>query len=88
MPEHILLIVRIAGFVISGIGLVGVYLAPRIVERRNLAETRKVPLQMQEMMTEEELAKYRHDAAILDVKLRALLIALPGLILIFLGFRS
>ena len=87
MNETIELVLRILGLVIAACGLVVVYAAPKIVDRRGLAEHKQIPPDMLEMMTPEEKDKYRRDMAVLDVKLRGLLIAAPGFVMILIGFR-
>ena len=81
------LILRILGFLLAACGLVVVYAAPRIVDKRGLAARKEIPPDMQEMMTAEEKDKYRRDSAILDVKLRGLLLSAPGFVLILIAFR-
>jgi hypothetical protein len=85
MNETLELILRIVGLLVAAAGLVVVYLAPRIVDRRDLAARKQIPPELAEM-TEEEQAKYRRDSAILDVKLRGLLLAAPGFVLILIAF--
>lgn len=87
MNETLELIVRILGFVVAAAGLVVVYAAPQIVDRRRLAQRKTIPPDMEESMTPEEKDKYRRDMAVLDVKLRGLLLAAPGFVLILIGFR-
>ncbi len=80
------LLLRILGLVIAARGLVVVYMAPRIVDKKGLAARKKLPPDMDEMMTPEEKDKYRRDSAILDIKLRGLLLAAPGFALILIAF--
>ncbi|NLO37400.1 MAG: hypothetical protein GX112_13765 [Clostridiaceae bacterium] len=80
------LLLRILGLVIAAGGLVVVYMAPRIVDQKGLAARKKLPPDMDEMMTPEEKDKYRRDSAILDIKLRGLLLAAPGFALILIAF--
>lgn len=86
MSQTTELILRIIGMVIAAIGLVIVYLAPRIVERRHLDVGRQVDPKIAEHLTPEELVRYRRDGAILDIKLKGLLVAAPGFILILIAF--
>lgn len=88
MSKTVELIIRIAGLLIAAVGLCVVYLAPKIVDRRGLADKKEVPPDLVEAMTPEEKEKHRRDSAILDVKLRGLLIAAPGFVLILIGFKS
>ncbi|MDD2442541.1 MAG: hypothetical protein PHG76_10525 [Eubacteriales bacterium] len=80
------LILRILGLVIAAGGLVVVYMAPRIVDKKGLAAQKTLPPDLDEMMTPEEKDKYRRDSAILDIKLRGLLLAAPGFVLILIAF--
>ncbi len=80
------LILRILGLVIAAGGLVIVYMAPRVVDKKGLAAKKTLPPDMDEMMTPEEKDKYRRDSAILDIKLRGLLLAVPGFVLILIAF--
>ncbi len=81
------LILRILGLAIAAAGIVVVYLAPKIVDRKGLAARKTVDPYLIEDLSPEELTKYVRNAAIVDVKLRGLLIAAPGLILILIAFR-
>ena len=87
MNDTIELILRIMGFLIAACGLVVVYAAPRIVDRKGLADKKQLPPDMQEMMKPEEKEKYKRDMAILDVKLKGLLIAAPGFVMVLIAFR-
>ena len=80
-------ILRILGLLVAAAGMAVVYAAPVIVDKRGLAELKKVDPKLMEHYTPEEQAKYKRDSAILDVKLRGLLLAAPGFILILIGFR-
>ena len=88
MSQTIELIIRVFGLLIAAAGLCVVYLAPKIVDKRGLADHKKVPPDLAEAMSPEEQQKHRRDSAILDVKLRGLMIAAPGFILILIGFQS
>ena len=81
------LILRILGLAIAAAGIVVVYLAPKIVDRKGLAARKTVDPKLIEHLSPEEQTKYVRNAAIVDVKLRGLLIAAPGLILILIAFR-
>lgn len=87
MNQTLELILRILGLLIAIAGLIVVYRAPRITDQQGLAEQKMIPPDMETVMTPEEKDKYRRDMAILDVKLRGLLIAAPGFIMILIGFR-
>jgi hypothetical protein len=86
MSETTILILRIAGLVIAAAGIAIIFSARKIVEIKNLAEKRQDDSNLPETMTKEEKARLRLDRAILDVKLRGMLIAAPGFILILIGF--
>jgi hypothetical protein len=86
MNETVELILRILGLLIALAGLAVVYAAPRIVDKRDLASRKKIPPDMENMMTPEEKEKYKRDMAILDVKLRGLILASPGFVLILIAF--
>ncbi len=87
MDPTLELILRILGLLIAAAGLVVVYGAGRIVDKKALVSKRQIPAEMAEVMTEEEKNKYRRDMAILDVKLKGLALAAPGFILILIAFR-
>lgn len=87
MNETLQIILRILGIALAVAGLAVVYAAPRIVDKRGLVGRRPVKPEYLEHMTPEEQDKFRRDSAILDVKLRALLLAAPGFILILIAFR-
>lgn len=86
MTDTMEMLLRILGFILAGAGLIIVYAAPRIVDSKGLADRKQVDPKMAEVMTEEEMKKYRRDGAILDVKLRGLLLAAPGFALILFVF--
>ena len=86
MDPVLRLILTIIGFILAGIGLVIVYAAPTIVDRKGLAEKTTIDPKMIEHMPPETHDKYRRDKAILDVKLKGLLFGAPGFILILIVF--
>ena len=88
MNETLELILRILGLVVAMAGMVVVYAAPKIVDKKGLTEKKKIPPEHLEKMSEEEQQKFRRDSAILDVKLKGLMLAAPGLILILIAFRK
>ena len=87
MNETLELILRILGLALSAAGLVVVYAAPHIVDKRGLVGRKKIPPELVEHMTPEEQDKFRRDSAILDVKFRGLLLAAPGFIMILIAFH-
>lgn len=86
MSEWMLWMLRVIGFGLAIAGMLVVYLAPRIVKKKNLAEKKKIDARIEENLTDEEKERYRRDGAILDVKLKGLLIALPGFAIILYLF--
>lgn len=86
MDPILLLIMRIVGFILAGIGLFIVFAAPKTVDRKGLAAERKIDPGLAERFSPEEQEKYKRDMAILDVKLRGLIFAAPGLILILIAY--
>ena len=87
MNPTLQLILRILGLTISGIGIIIVYLAPKIVDHYGLAEKKQLDPRLLEALDSQQQTKYRRDAAILDVKLRGLLVASPGFALILVAFH-
>lgn len=88
MSDTLELILRILGLIIATAGMIVVYAAPKIVAKNGLAEKKQIPPEHLEKMSEEEQKKFRLDSAILDVKLKGLMLAAPGLILILIAFRK
>jgi hypothetical protein len=80
-------ILRILGLLIAAAGLIVVYGAPSIVDRKGLAAKKKFDPKYEENLPPEELEKHHRNAAILDVKLYGLLISAPGFILTLIAFR-
>ena len=68
--------------IVAFVGLIVVYAAPAIVEKRGLAAKHKVDDRMIEHLLPEEVDKYKRDGAILNVKLIGVGIAVPALLLI------
>ena len=87
MSDTMKIIAGILGIILAAVGVGVVYLAPRIVKRKGLDQQKKVDTRIAENLTEEELAKYKSDGAILDVKLKGMALAVPGFILILIAFR-
>jgi hypothetical protein len=81
------LVLKILGFAIAAAGMMVVYLAARIVDRRGLAAKKQIDPTLVEHLTPEEQEKARRNSAITDIKLVGALIALPGMILIMIAFR-
>jgi len=87
MNDTIVLVLRILGIALTAVGMILVWLAPWIVKKYGLTARKKIDPKLTGHMSEEELEKFRQESAVLDVKLRSLLVALPGLILILIAFR-
>jgi hypothetical protein len=84
----ILKILMIAiGAVLTLVGLVVVYAAPAIVDKKGLAANRKVDPKILEHMPPEEIDRYRRDGAILDLKIKGVAFAVPGMLLIVIALR-
>lgn len=87
MNEVWIIILKIAGLIIALAGIVLVYAAPKIVDKKNLAEKKQIDPERVAMLTEEEVTKFKRDSAILDLKIKGLLVALPGFVLILVMFK-
>lgn len=86
MDQTLLLILRILALAIAAGGMFIVFLAPTIVDRRGLAERKTLDQKMVAQLPPEEQEKMRRTSAIMDVKLRGLLVSIPGFILILIVF--
>lgn len=77
--------------VISGIlviaGVAVVYAAPRIVEKKKLDEAKSVDPERIAGLNEEGIRKFKRESAILDVKVKGVLIALPGAVIVLILCR-
>jgi len=71
------------GLMIAGFGMV--YSARWFVEKYKLNE--KVKCDYEDEMGEEELKQYKFNKALVNLKLRGMLVALPGLIIFLFIFR-
>ncbi len=87
MDPTLKLVLTILLGIVAAAGLLVVFAAPMIVDRRKLADRKKVDPSIVEHMTEEQVEKYRRDAAILDVKLIGVALAVPALFLVVFVFR-
>ena len=70
-------------FMVPGFAIV--YLAKKIVNKYSLNE--KVVCNFEDELADEELAEYKFNKAVLNVKIMGLCTSLPGLILILDGFN-
>ena len=87
MNDALEIILKIAGGLIALAGLAVVYGAAKIVTARKLDEKKTVDPERTALMDEEQISKFKRDSAILDVKLKGILIALPGFVILLVMFR-
>jgi hypothetical protein len=87
MDPTLKLVLEILCGVAALVGLVIVYAAPAIVDKRGLAAKHKVDPRILEHLPPEQLDRYRRDGAILNVKLVGVGIAVPTLLAIVLILR-
>lgn len=87
MDPTLKLVLTILFGVVALAGLLVVLLAPVVVDKRGLAAKKKVDPRIAESLPEEQIAKYRRDSAILDVKLVGVALAVPSLFLIVYVLR-
>jgi len=80
-----MLFLKVLAFVFLVAGFAFVFAAKIIVNRYKLVEKQKCDFEHE--MSEEELTKYKYDKALVNMKMWGLLIALPGVVLIFAVFR-
>ena len=81
------LILKIIGLIVGLAGLVVVYAAPKIVDKNGLAEKKQIDPERIANLDEDGVKKFKRDMAILDVKIKGILIALPGFAIILILFR-
>ncbi len=88
MDRTLEIVLKILGIVIMAAGFVLVYAAPKIVDKYRLdAKARPAPDQAEEGMDEEQLRKIRRESAILSLKIKGVLIALPGALMILILYK-
>lgn len=87
MPPAVETIITVISGILVVAGVLIVYLAPKIVEKKKLDETRKVDPERIAGLNEEGVKKFRKESAVLDIKVKGILIALPGAIAIMILFR-
>lgn len=85
IPEIIL---KVLGSLLAAAGLVVIYAAPKIVDVRKLDKKKKVDPERVAGLDDDGIKKYKRDSAILDVKIKGLLLALPGFVIILIMFRN
>lgn len=76
---------KILAFVLVAMGALAVYSAKAVVNKFEL--DKKVKVEFENEMTEEEIANYKTQRAVLNIKIVGMLIALPGLIIVLVLFR-
>ncbi|MHB1453272.1 MAG: hypothetical protein ACYCYM_04870 [Saccharofermentanales bacterium] len=81
------IILQVLGILILAVGIFVVYAAPKIVEKRRLDEKKVVDSERTADLDEEGLKKFRREAAILDLKIKGVLIALPGALMILILYK-
>lgn len=87
MNDILQLLLKITGGILGLAGLIVVYAAPYIVDKRNLAEKKEIDPEQTAKMNEEEAKKFKRDSAILDVKIKGIMIAMPGFLIILVLFK-
>ena len=80
-------VLLVIGAIAALAGLVIVYAAPSVVDRKGLAAKRKVDPSLFEHLPPEEIEKYRRNGAILDLKIKGVALAIPGMLLIVFTIR-
>ena len=80
-----MLLYRILAFIFLIAGFGTVYAARKIVEKYNLDKNCKVEFKHE--MSEEEQSQYRLTRTIVNVKMLGLILAIPGLVFVVLGFK-
>lgn len=81
------IVLQVLGLLILAVGIFVVYTAPRIVEKRRLDEKKVVDPERTADLSEEDLKKFKREAAILDLKIKGVLIALPGALMILILYK-
>jgi hypothetical protein len=76
---------RILAFILVAMGAIAVYGAKAVVSKYEL--DKKVKVEFENEMTEEEITNYKTQRAVLNIKIAGMLIALPGLIIVLVFFR-
>jgi len=80
-----MVLLRILAFVFLIPGILTVFGARSIVSRFKLDDN--VQCDFEHEMSEEELARYKHNKATVNLKMAGMLIALPGFILFLIAFK-
>jgi hypothetical protein len=87
MEEWLDILLRIIGTMIGLAGLVVVYAAPQLVKKYKLDEKKSIDPERLAVLDESEIAKYKFDTAVLDIKLKGLILAMPGFVLLLILFK-
>ena len=80
-----MLLFRILAFIFLIPGVVMVFGAEQFVKKFGLE--RKVTVDFENTMSEEELEQFKKSKAMVNFKMAGMLVALPGLVFILLGFK-
>lgn len=80
------MLLKILPFIFIVPGFFTVFLARMIVAKYNLDKNQKASFENE--MNEEELAGYKVNKAIVNIKMLGMLIALPGLALLIITYRN
>ncbi|MGI6334011.1 MAG: hypothetical protein ACOX1A_05270 [Saccharofermentanales bacterium] len=86
MNPTVRIVLIVLGLLIGAAGVIIVYLAPKIVAKSGLAEKKPIDPALAENLTAEQQEKHRFDMAVLDVKIKGLLVAAPGFILLLVMY--
>lgn len=81
------IILKIVGGILALAGLIIVYAAPNIVKNKKLDEKKVIDPERVANLDEEQLKKFKFDSTVLDVKLKGLIFAIPGFIILLFMFR-
>ncbi|MHB8963405.1 MAG: hypothetical protein ACYC5K_09665 [Saccharofermentanales bacterium] len=87
MGQTVKIILQVLGILVLAVGVFIVYAAPRIVEKRGLDEKKTIDADRAAGLSEEEIKKLKRESAILDLKIKGVLVALPGAILILIMYK-
>lgn len=80
-----MLTLKILGFLFLVPGILLVFFARTLVGRLSLDEN--VDCNFENEMSEDEIRRYKHDKAVVNLKMMGMLVALPGFVLIMIAFK-
>jgi hypothetical protein len=83
--ERCMLLFKILAFIFLVPGVLIVFGARKIVSRFNLGQKAKCDFEYE--MNESEIAEYKHNKAVVNMKMIGMLVALPGFILFLIAFK-